>query len=176
MKSRNLPVMTRDGLTCVENCYAVFDGVHTRIRPEQRIEHILSLVAVYELTFFGAIIPWKPAELWEYVYLCEGTRPFTLEGWHAFVDARNKKEGLWEIRGNFVEISHVWSLETRDVDLVARFREALAAQPESYHQARRDWEARCEESFAPRRARFASIQPEEYFRELENKRKARQGF
>ena len=173
-RRRHIPVLTQDGLTAVK--YALGYWADRRMRPEDKIEQIFQLLGEYELTSYGNIDQWKEPELWEYMCLCEGTRPATLEGWYKYVEARNIQKGTWLIRGNFVNLSQVFEVQTRDASLVERFRAAFAAQPASYHEARAKWEAQCEESFAPRRRRYANIDPVEYLRDVEDKRKARQGL
>lgn len=171
---RHIPVLTQDGLTAVK--YALGYWVQGRMRPEAKIEQLFTLLAENELTDYGHIDQWREPELWEYLYLCDGSRPVTLAGWYEYVEARNLQKGTWLIRGNFQTLSHVFEVQTRDVALVERFRAAYAAQPESYHKARAKWEAQCEESFAPRRKRYANVDPVEFLRDVEDKRKTRQGL
>lgn len=173
-RRRHIPVLTQDGKTAVK--YALGYWADRRMRPEDKLEQIFQLLGEYELTSYGNIDQWQPAELWEYMYLCENMRPATLAGWYEFVEAREKQKGTWLIRGNFQTLSHVFEVQTRDTALLARFREAFAAQPQSYHEARAKWEAQCEESFAPRRRRYANIDPVEYLRDVEDQRKTRQGL
>lgn len=170
--SYSKPRMTRDGLTAVSQCFNTFPfGPAARIRAEEKLEQIFSLIGQYELTPFSHIHKWEQAEFWEFMYLERNQLSPTqlFHRWGVFKDLREKSSGGWRITGNFVELSHAWQVDTRDPALVARFEAVFAAQPASFHTARIDWEKRCEESWAPRKRRWENVNPEDYFRELQAK-------
>lgn len=168
------PVLTRDGLTAVQYCvndYPLLPGYEPAaiVRPEDKVQQLLQLIRKEELMFSSSIMQWEPLELWEFVYLAEGRR-LTLKEmpgfWKESQAHRASRIGVWRITGNFVNLSKVFHVETRDPVLLQSFRDAFASQPESYHSAAADWDKRCEASFAPKRRRWEGVSFEQYYREL----------
>ncbi len=170
-RSHHKPVLTQDGRTAVK--YALGGHHATRQRPEALLTHIFDLLSKHELTWYGRIEEASAPEFWEYLYLCENMRQPTLAGWLEWSQARIAQQGQWLICGNFVDLSYVWEVQTSDPELVQRFHAAFLAQPPDYHKARAAWEHSCQLSWAPRKARYADVDPVEYFREVEERARLR---
>jgi hypothetical protein len=123
---RTKPILSRDGLTLVEQCHAFRRGL-THESVEGFVARTLSLVDKCSLERFSAVKPFVSPSPWEFDYLMRGSpKQWTYE---EYAEARRPFLGAWTINLNFRELSHAARIYTRDMKVVDAFREAFARNP-----------------------------------------------
>lgn len=115
----NKPIMTQDGKTLL---FYPTTRHRAQERPEQVIHAVLDKVRQRELENHSRIEYCGEPEYWEYKYLTDGRNQTS---WEEFYEQRAEWRGYHLISGNFVEISAVFRLLTKDADLLEQFREAF---------------------------------------------------
>lgn len=116
MTNRNLPILTANGLTAVEQ-YHNWD--RSKHRPEEYLQSVEGTVRANTLTKFAHIDTNIVPEPWEFWYI----RPnCTYEQWYA---ARDHYVGWTTICGNLEELSYAFRFHTKDPEIIARFTDAF---------------------------------------------------